>query len=170
MLAHQRPQTVYMFFPRLYDEKRRKKGPVPLREEQNRLFFDGFIRPSIKKIRPHFVHYLPRSYNSVQAVSRIARELSGLAAICRAAFKVLYSEENLPRLWSVMQEALNYAERNMAANRLRPGAGGSMQETEDASRLWQFGNTIFLCSYKDTKLWHQSSGSSIAEVLGDFCA
>ncbi|KAJ4263289.1 hypothetical protein NW762_006107 [Fusarium torreyae] len=38
-----------MFFPRLYNKKRRNKGPVPLREEQNRLFFDGFIRPSIEK-------------------------------------------------------------------------------------------------------------------------
>ncbi|KAF4962044.1 hypothetical protein FSARC_9851 [Fusarium sarcochroum] len=95
-----------MFFPRLYDEKRRKKGLVPLREEQNRLFFDGFIRPSIEKVRPYFVHYLPGSYDSVRAVLRIARELSGSAAIRGAAFEVPYSEENLPRLWTVIQEAL----------------------------------------------------------------
>ncbi|RBR24106.1 uncharacterized protein FIESC28_03105 [Fusarium coffeatum] len=159
-----------MFFPRLYDEKRRKKGPVPLREEQNRLFFDGFIRPSIEKIGPHFVHHLPGSYDSVQAASRIARESSGSAAVRGAAFEVPYSEENLPRLWSVMQEALDRAERDMAADGLRPGDGGGVRETEDASRLWQFGDAIFLCSYKDTKLWHQSPGSSIAGVLGDFRA
>ncbi|KAK2470224.1 hypothetical protein H9L39_18172 [Fusarium oxysporum f. sp. albedinis] len=170
VLAHQRPRTVYMFFPRLYDEKRRKKGPVPLREEQNRLFFDGFIRPSIEKIGPHFVHHLPGSYDSVRAASRIARESSGSAAVRGAAFEVPYSEENLPRLWSVMQEALDRAERDMAADGLRPGGSGSVRETEDASRLWQFGDAIFLCSYKDTKLWHQSSGSSIAGVLGDFRA
>ncbi|RYC78829.1 hypothetical protein BFJ63_vAg18298, partial [Fusarium oxysporum f. sp. narcissi] len=170
VLAHQRPRTVYMFFPRLYDEKRRKKGPVPLREEQNRLFFDGFIRPSIEKIGPHFVHHLPGSYDSVRAASRIARESSGSAAVRGAAFEVPYSEENLPRLWSVMQEALDRAERDMAADGLRPGGCGSVRETEDASRLWQFGDAIFLCSYKDTKLWHQSSGSSIAGVLGDFRA
>ncbi|KAL9572227.1 hypothetical protein ACKAV7_003640 [Fusarium commune] len=159
-----------MFFPRLYDEKRRKKGPVPLREEQNRLFFDGFIRPSIEKIRPHFVHHLPRTYDSVRAASRIAMESSGSAAVRGAAFEVPYSEENLPRLWSVMQEALDRAERDMAADGLRPGDSGGVRETEDASRLWQFGDAIFLCSYKDTKLWHQSSGSSIAGVLGDFRA
>jgi hypothetical protein len=170
VLAHQRPRTVYMFFPRLYDEKRRKKGPVPLREEQNRLFFDGFIRPSIEKIGPHFVHHLPGSYDSVRAASRIARESSGSAAVRGAAFEVPYSEENLPRLWSVMQEALERAERDMAADGLRCGGGGSVRETEDASRLWQFGDAIFLCSYKDTKLWHQSSGSSITGVLGDFRA
>ena len=163
VLAHQRPRTVYMFFPRLYDEKRRRKGPVPLQEEQNRLFFDGFIRPSIEKIGPHFVHHLPGSYDSVRAASRIAKESSGSAAVRGAAFEVPYSEENLPRLWSVMQEALDRAERDMAAD-------GSVRGTEDASRLWQFGDAIFLCSYKDTKLWHQSSGSSIAAVLGDFRA
>ncbi|KAH7169649.1 uncharacterized protein B0J16DRAFT_383561 [Fusarium flagelliforme] len=163
VLAHQRPRTVYMFFPRLYDEKCRKKGPVPLREEQNRLFFDGFIRPSIEKIGPQFVHHLPGSYDSVRAASRIAMESSGSAAVRGAAFEVPYSEENLPRLWSVMQEALNRAERDIAAD-------GSVRETEDASRLWQFGDAIFLCSYKDTKLWHQSSGSSIAGVLGNFRA
>ncbi|KAI1044146.1 hypothetical protein LB505_007479 [Fusarium chuoi] len=37
------------------------------------------------------MHYLPGSYNSIQAVSYIARELLGLAAIYRAAFKVPYS-------------------------------------------------------------------------------
>ncbi|GKU14703.1 unnamed protein product, partial [Fusarium langsethiae] len=154
VLAHQRPRTVYMFFPRLYDEKRRKKGPVPLREEQNRLFFDGFIRPSIEKVGPHFVHHLPGSYDSVRAASRIARESSGSAAVRGAAF-----------------EALDRAERDMAADGLRPGGGGeSFRETEDASRLWQFGDAIFLCSYKDTKLWYQSSGSSIEGVLGDFRA
>lgn len=158
-----------MFFPRLYNEKRWKKGPVPLREEQNQLFFDGFIRPSIKKIGPHFTHHLPGSYNSIQAVSHIARESSGSAAVQGAAFEVLYSEENLPRLWSIMQEALDRAERDIAADGLRPGSR-SVQEIEDTSRLWQFSNTIFLCSYKDTKLWHQSSGSSIAGVLGDFRA
>ncbi|KAJ4175607.1 hypothetical protein NW755_014842, partial [Fusarium falciforme] len=147
-----------------------EEGPVPLREEQNRLFFDGFIRPSIEKIGPHFVHHLPGSYDSVRAASRIARESSGSAAVRGAAFEVPYSEENLPRLWSVMQEALDRAERDMAADGLRPGGGGSVRETEDASRLWQFGDAIFLCSYKDTKLWHQSSGSSIAGVLGDFRA
>ncbi|KAH7169610.1 hypothetical protein DER46DRAFT_624738 [Fusarium sp. MPI-SDFR-AT-0072] len=162
VLAHQRPRTVYIFFPRLYDEKRRKKGLVPLREEQNRLFFDGFIRPSIEKIGPHFVHHLPGTYDSVRAASRIAMESSGSAAVRGAAFEVPYSEENLPRLWSVMQEALDRAERDMAADGLRPGDSGGVQETEDASRLWQFGDAIFLCSYKDTKLWHQSSGSSIA--------
>ncbi|KAJ4152072.1 hypothetical protein NW765_017581 [Fusarium oxysporum] len=170
VLAHQRPRTVYMFFPRLYDEKRRKKGPVPLREEQNRLFFDGFIRPSIEKIGPHFVHHLPGSYDSVRAASRIARESSGSAAARGAAFEVPYSEENLPRLWSVMQEALDRAERDMAADGLRPDGSGSVRDTEDASRLWQFGDAIFLCSYKDTKLWHQSSGSGITGVLGDFRA
>ncbi|KAG8664695.1 uncharacterized protein FPOAC1_013475 [Fusarium poae] len=170
VLAHQRPRTVYMFFPRLYDEKRQKKGPVPLREEQNRLFFDGFIRPSIEKIGPHFVHHLPGSYDSVRAASQIARESSGSAAIRGAAFEVPYSEENLPRLWSVMQEALDRAERDMVADGLRPGSDGNVRETEDASKLWQFGDAIFLCSYKDTKLWHQSSGSSIAGVLGDFRA
>ncbi|PNP50599.1 hypothetical protein FNYG_15948 [Fusarium nygamai] len=159
-----------MFFPRLYDEKRRKKGPVPLREEQNRLFFDGFIRPSIEKIGPHFMHYLPGTYDSVRAASRIAMESSGSAAVRGAAFEVPYSEENLPRLWSVMQEALDRAERDMAADGIRPGDGGGVRETEDASRLWQFGDAIFLCSYKDTKLWHQSCGSSIAGVLGDFRA
>ncbi|KAF4440041.1 hypothetical protein F53441_12412 [Fusarium austroafricanum] len=122
-----------MFFPRLYHEKRQKKGPVPLREEQNQLFFDGFIRPSIEKIGPHFVHHVPGSYDSVQAASRIARESSGLAAVRGAAFEVPYSEENLPRLWSVMQEALDRAERDMAADGLRRGGGGgSVQETEDA--------------------------------------
>ncbi|KAH7230971.1 hypothetical protein BKA59DRAFT_536001 [Fusarium tricinctum] len=135
VLAHQRPRTVYMFFPRLYDDKRRKKGPVPLREGQNRLFFDSFIRPSIEKVGPHF-------------------ESSGSAAVRGAAFEVPYSEENLPRLWSVMQEALDRAERDMAADGLRPGGDGSVQGMEDASRLWQFGDAIFLCSYKDTKLWH----------------
>ncbi|KAF4946339.1 hypothetical protein FSARC_14217 [Fusarium sarcochroum] len=134
-----------MFFPRLYDEKRRKKGLVPLREEQNRLFFDSFIRPSIEKVRPHFMHYLPGSYDSVRVASCIAKESSGSAAIRGAAFEVLYSEENLPRLWSVIQEALDRAERDMAANGLRPGGGGgSVQGTEDASRLWQFGDAIFL--------------------------
>ncbi|KAG8664957.1 uncharacterized protein FPOAC1_012934 [Fusarium poae] len=133
VLAHQRPRTVYMFFPRLYDEKRRKKGPVPLREEQNRLFFDGFIRPSIEKIGPHFMHHLPESYDSVRAASHIARESSGSAAVRGAAFEVPYSEENLPRLWSVMQEALDRAERDMAADGLRPGDGGGVRETEDAS-------------------------------------
>ncbi|CZR35877.1 uncharacterized protein FPRO_03863 [Fusarium proliferatum ET1] len=133
VLAHQRPRTVYMFFPRLYDEKRRKKGPVPLREEQNRLFFDGFIKPSIEKIGPHFVHHLPGSYDSVRAASCIARESSGSAAVRGAAFEVPYSEENLPRLWSVMQEALDRAERDMAADGLRPGDGGGLWETEDAT-------------------------------------
>lgn len=169
VLAHQRPRTVYMFFPRLYEEKRRKKGPVPLREDQSRLFFDGFIRPSIEKIGPHFAHHLPGSYDSARAASRIAKESTGSAAVRGAAVEVPYSEENLPRLWSVMQEALARAERDMAADGLQPG-GGSVRETEDASRLWQFGDAIFLCSYKDTKLWHQSSGSSIVGVLGDFRA
>jgi hypothetical protein len=82
------------------------------------------------------MHYLPGSYNSVWAVLYIAKELLGLAAVCGAAFEVLYSEENLPRLWSVMQEALNYAERDMVANRLWPGGGGSARGIEDASRLW----------------------------------
>ncbi|SCO92712.1 uncharacterized protein FRV6_16840 [Fusarium oxysporum] len=153
-----------MFFPRLYDEKRRKKGPVPLREEQNRLFFDGFIRPSIEKIGPHFVHHLPGSYDSVRAASRIARESSGSAAVRGAAFEVPYSEENLPRLWSVMQEALDRAERDMAADGLRPGGSGSVRETEDASRLWQFGDAIFLCSYKDTKLWHHLEQEPAASI------
>jgi hypothetical protein len=98
----------------------------------------------------------------------IAKESSGSAAVRGAAFEVPYSEENLPRLWSVMQEALDRAERDMAADGLRPGGDGSVQGMEDASRLWQFGDAIFLCSYKDTRLWHQSSGSSIAGVLGDF--
>ncbi|KAI1025271.1 hypothetical protein LB504_010042 [Fusarium proliferatum] len=93
-----KPRTVYIFFPQLYNEKRRKKGPVPLQEEQNRLFFNGFIRPSIEKIRLHFMHHLPGSYNSIQAASRIARESSGSVAVCGAAFKVPYSKENLPRL------------------------------------------------------------------------
>jgi hypothetical protein len=116
------------------------------------------------------MHHLPESYDSVRAASHIARESSGSAAVRGAAFEVPYSEENLPRLWSVMQEALDRAERDMAADGLRPGDGGGVRETEDASRLWQFGDAIFLCSYKDTKLWYQSSGSSIAGVLGDFRA
>lgn len=167
VLAHQRLRTVYMFFPRLYDEKRRKYGPVPLREEQNRLFFDGFIKPSIEKIGPQFAHHLPGSYDSVRAASRIARESSGSAAVCGAAVEVPYSEENLPRLWSTMQEVLARAECDMARDGLK-APGGSVGDTEDASRLWQFGDAIFLCSYKDTKLWYQSSGGSIAGVLGDF--
>ncbi|KAH7168155.1 uncharacterized protein B0J16DRAFT_393598 [Fusarium flagelliforme] len=147
VLAHQRPRTVYMFFPRLYDEKCRKKGPVPLREEQNRLFFDGFIRPSIEKIGPQFVHHLPGSYDSVRAASRIAMESSGSAAVRGAAF----------------EGGTNRAERDIAAD-------GSVRETEDASRLWQFVDAIFLCSYKDTKLWHQSYGSSHRGGAGNFRA
>ncbi|KAF4973791.1 hypothetical protein FSARC_23 [Fusarium sarcochroum] len=106
-----------------------------------------------------------------QEASRIARESSGSAAIRGAAFEVPYSEENLPRLWTVMQEALKHAERDIAADGLQPGSSSeSFRETEDTSRLWQFSDAIFLCSYKDTKLWHQSSGSSIEGVLGDFRA
>ncbi|KAH7236673.1 hypothetical protein BKA59DRAFT_404662, partial [Fusarium tricinctum] len=62
------------------------------------LFFNGFIRLSIKKVRLHFIYYLPRSYNSIRVVLYITRELLGLVAIYKAAFKILYSKENLPRL------------------------------------------------------------------------
>ncbi|KAF4960038.1 hypothetical protein FGADI_1241 [Fusarium gaditjirri] len=170
VLAHQRPRTVFMFFPRLYNEERSKKGPVHLQDEQYRLFFNGFIKPSIEQIGPHFVHHLPTSWDATMAASRINIESSGSAAVRGAAVEVPYSEANLPRLWNVMQEALDRADRDMAADGLRPGGSRSVGDTEDASRLWQFGDPIFVCSYKDTKLWHQSPSSSISGVLGDFRA